>query len=104
MLSQINLPAALMQAFAAALVLWVALPDAHAELPPATARPFVVELHQQQRSDGGISPWSYKRVANAQALRDTFPGLKSLQIQGALVPVAASSRLRPSSAGSHAAL
>ncbi|MEJ8853902.1 hypothetical protein WKW79_04950 [Variovorax robiniae] len=83
MFSEINLPAALMQAFAAALVLWVAVPDAHAELPSPTAKPFVVELRQQYRGDGQAIPWSYKRMAQVQNLRDTFPGLKSLRFEGA---------------------
>ncbi|MEJ8849815.1 hypothetical protein [Variovorax rhizosphaerae] len=102
MFSQINLPVCTMQAFAAALLLWVAMPDAHAELPSSMAKPFMVELHQQQRSDGGTSPWSYKRVANVQALRDTFPGLKSLQIDGKFVPAAAAPRARSAFANSPA--
>jgi hypothetical protein len=85
--SQINLPACVMQVFALALVLWVAMPAAQAQ--SSSARPFVVELHQQHRSDGRTIPWSYKRVADADGLRGMFPGLKSLQIQGPMLPAAA---------------
>ncbi|WP_218508943.1 hypothetical protein [Variovorax sp. dw_308] len=102
MFSQINLPACMMQAFALALVLWVAMPAAQAQSSPARA--FVVELHQQHRSDGGTIPWSYKRVANADALRAMFPGLKSLQIQGQILPTAGDLRVPSAFTGRQASL
>jgi len=80
------------QALAFALIALTSTAGAQAQVATGKVKAFAVELRQLERGNGFNGIGSKSRQVDLVALRDTFPGLKSLRGESRPIPAVARER------------